>query len=276
MMRKYDIAKTFGCGYPKLDSNIEKAIKYGQDKNISNIIVTDLSLEMYQYERLEESFDNIIYIDHHGTSQPVFDYLNQPLNTSLCAGALCAKHINQPLSSEDKLLVGACNSYDLWKTTNKSFSLGYDLTVLFYESNLWKFIERFKDGYGGLTVNEIGRVNDHRKELDSLFEESAWEQVDDDLIFLCSDGKICNDVTLRFDVTGIYWMIKNTNDHVMMSIRTKRDDIDLGYEMVRMKELYPDIISDAGGHSKATGLTLKIDEIDSIIEFIHKMRSIIK
>lgn len=270
--RLLNFEKMFASGYGKLDANIDKVIAYGAKHNIDGLAIADWSLTLDQYKKLENQFDEIIYIDHHPTSQDVSEYLNQPLETRLCAGVQCAQYIKNKgfaLSTDDKKLLSACNAFDNWKLDHKDFQLGYDLTTIFYKINFWSFVKKFKDGFAGFTDEEQKIIDDERAIKEKQFCESEWEWIsDNELLFFCSDGNIVNDVTLEFDAEN-YWILKMDREggyHI--SGRTKSDELDIGALFQKLEKEYPDIIYTSGGHQKAGGLGLTITDINDIIEFM--------
>ena len=275
--RHYNFEKVFACGYGKLDSNIRKAIQYAKDKDIKGICVTDWSLTLKQYMLIESNFDDVVMIDHHETSQPVYDHIGQTLDIKLCAAAQCARHIvklGHELTAMDKKLLSATNAYDNWKTEHKDFMLGRQLTELFFHINLWEFIERFPDGFDGFDIMEEHFLENAFQEKQDTLDRSVVEDVGGGVVaIVLADNNIINDTTLMLPQYQSYFIFYRdwNKGNVIVSVRTKRDDVNVGGRLQAFEARYRDEVDNSGGHAKAGAIHFVTDDMDHAIDLIEYM-----
>lgn len=285
MNRMYNFTKVFACGYGKLDFNISKAISHAsRDNGVTGIVVTDWSLTLDQYKRLESFFDVVIYIDHHPTSQEVYEYMDKPLDVVLCAGAQCARYIHDRgyrLSADDKSLVGATNAYDNWKLENKQFQLGKDLTDLFYNINLWEFIKRFEEGFSGFNEDELHFIRQRQKEREEGLAAGIYEDVTGDhhtdkksLVAILESSEVTNDVSLYKPGYNRYFIFYPSRDTgaISMSIRTTDcPDFAVGKTLQELGALLgEDEVVSSGGHDSAGAINFRNDDINYILNMVEE------
>jgi hypothetical protein len=277
--REYKFKKYFACGYGKLDANIKKTIEYACVHDIRGLCIADWSLTLEQYKELEPYFDHILYIDHHPTSQPVYDYLGLgEVNHVLCAGAQCARYVKKlghKLSDDDKKLIGACNAYDNWQTGNKNFPLGSQLTDLFYSIHFWKFVVRFDQGYDQFRDVEERTIKEIEQERQDTLDSGIYEPIGkESLVAILERSNAVNVVSMNKPGYEKYFMIYPAQDGktgCSLSIRTITDKWAVGEALqVLEKELGKDIVVSAGGHDQAGAINFISNDVNEILGLVEE------
>lgn len=174
--------RSYGCGYGKLEKNVNRIIL---DKNIflfDVVFVTDLAISIELSKLLHENFKTTFLFDHHETTSLIQNdlnplYSNTYIDTSKCGASIVFdilhKKIKGTISEKTfqkiERLVELTNTYDLWKVDSKDFSEAYYLNSMFWMYGWSAFLERFFDGYEGLTKNELDFATTDLKKRIELF-----------------------------------------------------------------------------------------------------------
>lgn len=190
--------------------------------------------------------DNIILLDHHETDKLHNPTKNRYVITDVC-GALLTKNwietkFNVNLSYLNDL-VYLVNDYDLWIHND---SKSKDLNELFGFYRETKFRNRFMNGDVEFTKREHDYLKKRSNELLQMWEELTiynFEKINACLVNVDDfPNEICERLYTREGYDVVFAINKNSN----ISVRTGRDDINLGKVFTELEI--------GGGHRKSSGI----------------------
>ena len=270
----FDVVEMKAQGYGKVSAAADFMINKYHDK-IDHVVITDLMVDRSDVINLLEAFPKVTYIDHHLQSAelvdltekyPGYDYY---YNHKLSATALTYKYFidngGTPTPALNQL-VEYTNSYDLWKCTKPAFKHGCRLNNIFWNLNLWRFIERFEDGYFGLTDDEKTFCSEQEHFIVEVIKEADIEYSNNCALYIIKDPIAINFIPLTDNKADVFFILSKRDDNWSCSTRLRP----AAYDKYDLNEIWQKvnhpIIESAGGHKAAAGVTIKDGtDLDDII-----------
>ena len=233
----------------------------------THIIMTDISMDEDKYHELVKIFamgdyqGTFMWFDHHETSLPNHDPMNNVYIDKTMCGASLTKHMLEyfykiDLSYLDEL-VKLTEDYDLWIHKYKeskllNYLLSYTTnTADSLEQGLAAFAKRFHNGF------QYNNLNKEDYEHMLLFVDAnnkVWEELeilgDGKVAVVYLDGAYISEMASRilkeFDKELVICVTPNYS----LSFRTSSETLNLGNELARLSKVLP---IEGGGHAKAAG-----------------------
>ena len=248
------ITKVYPCGYGKILSWLQK--NYGK-----NLFISDLSLSQEEIETADMNFANVIWADHHETSQGL-DYPEhwKIMITMKCSATkiiyLWLKHIGYDVECA-KSFVDNVDDYDMWIHKIPSSMM---LNNIFWELSFWKFTDAFRK----FTFNK-----DLWKKAKELQEEK--------LIEIASYENYCIEDTLRVVIGKKYVsdikLFYPNEEHIIILTGKSKMSIRSSLDLSNFYKELEKIGIKAGGHKNAGGVDFKGEPmvvIELFYDFIKK------
>lgn len=268
-----------GCASSIVVQNVYKNVtfrylKYGDvDKYLHNldfsdydlVLLTDISPEN------EETFglsDKIFLLDHHGTAVKYHNPERCRLVISGQSAALLAKKFFENYFKIDlSYLNKLCEIVDDYDMFVLSIPDSWGLNELYFYYYEDDFRNRFKNGNMKFSEDELNYISGRKKLLNEIYNNLN--------VYECERVNMCFFVENRF-VNDICHKLMNeecfdisiciNSKSKTCSVRTKRDDINLG-------EILKNLFGNAGGHSKAGAfrhdpneeISIKIEQLESYL-----------
>lgn len=269
-------------GYGKIPQMLEQLVNKGFD----SIVITDLNFNTEQMQYVVDNFKRVWFYDHHDGSDEVVEKFKDHPNMVRCVwtkelsgtGIMFQEYMeflksqyNEKPSKEISELAMLTDVYDLWKLDNKLFPKAFNLNQLFWRYSFWDFERRFSDGFKGFTDDELEFLEEEEKRVGDALDECPVEEHNDGVMtILIPDGSLLNHVGLHFDDMEVLLIIvyDEKNDEYRMSVRTKnRPTINVN-TILRSQEKECDLITTAGGHAAAGGVSfVKGTDVQEILKY---------
>ncbi len=254
------------------------------------VIITDLSLDIESFHYMRRLVgDNYFWMDHHAGSIDAMSLADPKRvmfsHTDAASIITFSKMVDMVELPSDLLrslgaLSQAADGYDMWRTGTPKFDVGYNLNILFWHYNFWKFVSRFKDGLTSFTDTEKIIISDKKAIRDQAFEDSESFDITENgfrsLIMVPADKSIINDVSLKYGKDyHMMFVIAKWPNHVNISVRKGSlpgtDLIQLDHLLPLLND-HPDVTS-SGGHAAAGGITCSKDITVDTIEILARALS---
>lgn len=284
----FDVSK---CqGYAKVNASIEYLKRMGNE----HLIVTDLCLEEEQMKDVLQHFDKVTYYDHHQGSEN-YQELNVPgfekhISMDMSASALVMLDImkkNKQLLTKPLLdLAMYTDVYDMWKTDNEHWDIGYNLNELFWKYHYFDFVKRFRDGFDGFTDEETKYLKDKLDAKLKRIEEIPKEELEGNsamyILETVDDKGLINEFSLRKPGYNVYFMVSFEKDGFYRASARIRNDgpenanLDAIINELRDSTESPpwmnDIIQTCGGHERAAGIEFSEGVgLETIADFLEEV-----
>jgi single-stranded DNA-specific DHH superfamily exonuclease len=274
----FDVIKY--VGYAKLDMTMENV----SNKGANQLVTTDINMTEGQLDWCMNTFNSLVYIDHHPTSAQFVNRKQDGLtvvyapdkSASMLAYDLYAKSAIP--TQEEYDLAYLADIYDLWHKDNELFPLARRLSDLCNHMKPWVFYERFYNGFDGFTAEEemvLEKLEEERAvtlaETERMVLTEGFSEV-----FLPPNPTVINDISLTFKVpTSFIMYFDDRNNMWKVSIRLTDEnpcDASRALEAV-LSENWRECINNYGGHAKACGVQFYADvepeQIFTILEDIN-------
>ncbi len=252
--------------------NIEfRSLKYGEvNKCLESInfdfydcvILTDISPEDESVFKLS---DKIFLLDHHPSA---LKYNDPNSNRLVREGTCAATFVKEFFENLFKIdlsylndLLNIINDYDLW-ILNDSRSWAFnELYFKMYESD---FIRRFKNGDTKLRPDELKYIDERRKLFNEEYKKLDIYEFDSINACFFIGTNFINDFCHKLmDENGYDVTICVNPKSRNCSVRTKRDDLDVGKVLQEL--------GIGGGHKKAGAFRLNMnEEVSTKLDMIEK------
>lgn len=228
--------------YPDIDS-VLRTLNYD---NYEHVIIMDISPTID--EELINISDKIKLLDHHETATKYhcpekFRFVD----TSMCATKLVKKYFEEEYKVDLSHLndfVNVVNGYDLWIHDDPRSKL---LNSLYYTYWHDKFRNRFLSGEIIFNDFELNFFKEQKIKFDDLFNNLITYDIEDIKGVFFTAGEFVNDICEKMLTVRDYDFVFCLNSRTKTtSVRTKRDDINVGKLFESMKI--------GGGHQKAGAL----------------------
>lgn len=245
----------YSVGYPEIDS-VLNTLHY---ENYDYVLLMDVS--PIRDPSLIDKSPKIKLLNHHDTAVKYhcpekFRFVDM----TVCATKLVKQYFEKEYSVDLSHLnefVELVNGYDLWLHTDKRSKL---LNSLYYKYWDEKFRKRFMSGEVSFTEKEIEYFKEQRKYFESIWNNLNIYDMEDikGAFFTC--GEMINDVCDKVLVEKGYEFAFCLNSRSKtVSVRTTREDINLGHIFERMKI--------GGGHAKSAGIDPRLTgDLQDILE----------
>lgn len=268
-------------GYPKIRRSLCDLIATYAD-SVSTIVIADLKVEPKDLKLALAAFDNVIYYDHHESSEEYVawqeKYRNLTVHFSLdfCSTALVymdgVKTFGLERTKELDAVMNTVNVYDLWKTDAKRWDYSVKLNDMFWHLHMDDFRSRFKDGFNGYTANELQFLADLDEKRIEVINTAVVEEMESgSQIVVVKESKAINFVT-QYKEGDLFYIISPDYSMHNVSVRTKEGFvINVNDAIGPLAEKYPDLIISAGGHAAAGGITFKNHlTLNEIVDFLYE------
>jgi len=243
----------YSVGYPEIDS-VLNTLHY---ENYDHVLLTDIS--PVRDPSLIDKSPKIKLLDHHDTA---VKYHNPEkfrfVDMSKCATCVVKeyfeKEYNTNLSHLDEFAF-LVNGYDMWIHDDRRSKL---LNSLYYKYWDEKFRNRFLNGDVSFTEKEIEYFKEQKKKFNDIWKNIKIYDMDNIKGAFFTAGEMINDVCDKIITEKGYEFAFCLNSRSKtVSVRTSREDINLGHIFERMNI--------GGGHAKSAGIdprtTLDLNDI---------------
>lgn len=255
-------------GYAKIRMKLDELVRDYSD-SVDTLVIADLCIEPKDLEHALENFKNVIFYDHHESSEQFVEWTDKYPNLEvhfsldLCSTALLwidgVKNRGAYRTRELDAFMNTVNAYDLWKKENSRFQEGVMLNDMFWELHLWDFKKRFANGLAGFTQEELDKAKQrelHRKEV---IEDATIETLPSgSKVVVIGDSSVINFVSSLLD-GDLFYIISPDFSMQNVSVRVKDSDerFNVNDGISWLPEEYPEMVQSAGGHQFAGGITFE-------------------
>lgn len=275
------IEKRICCGYGKVKDKIEGGDMSGFD----SCIVTDISLDPDQFERLSSEYDDkFMYIDHHPTSrEALVDYSGNAkihFTTTYSATAIIFQTYRKFLNRHKDIakFVVAVDAYDMWRHQKHPdmFKLGYDLNTLFWKYGFDDFEDRFLNNFStDFSIEERMWIAEHKIARDIAIKKADITKFGNNSVLIFdADQQYVNDFALQlteYDVFYIAYVSKQGKMRISIRSLLDGDIVNIGQITKEFEGTNVNIIS-AGGHPQSGGVDLQDGvDVDTIIDIVENI-----
>lgn len=281
MSKMYAFDRKFKCGYAKMS----KYVLEGKLSGFDSAVITDISLNYEQYMKMSDEYkDKFLFIDHHA---PTIDMVNEigadskatcVLNKYYSATAIIYQVFMKHLKDIPGVMkyVTAVDAYDCWrhKKFPEEFKNGYNLNTLFWRYKYNDFFSRFlSDMTLNWTPEEQQWIDEHNRDRDEAIKKSdKTEFGESSILSLDTPKNYLNDFGLYYDEYNIFYILyTSVENQLLLSVRTTREDIDIGKTLKDTQRNNPYIYS-AGGHPQAGGVDfIENTDLDTILDVVEEI-----
>jgi oligoribonuclease NrnB/cAMP/cGMP phosphodiesterase (DHH superfamily) len=265
-------------GYGKIEKIIGDATRGGFDI----MFVTDLNYTEAQFRllgKLKKKDNKIIYIDHHVYKDYDVEALGEKLGITVKWNRefSATKNVYNYFGGDKKIphlteLTRIIDIYDIWRQEKSDFKTkAHTLNDLFWEYSMYKFIDKFKNGYklDDEDKEVIKRRFVERKEhLESSFKNNSVINEEESILMIMNpDSKFTNDFTLHYPDYDVYLILCKAEDDVFqfsirINPRIKLTVNDLNVIIGKTMKLPIQI----GGHDITGGCTINQSQLPEFME----------
>lgn len=270
-------------GYAKVHKNCISMYDLG----VTDLIMTDLCPVPETLEYCMHNFNTVYLVDHHQESEKYQELASTTTrfkieySDKVCGAVLAAKLTPNKISKRERRLLQICNIFDLWKEDSKEsdWLLAHSLNDLFWHYGFHEFLDILKtldvDNFTNEENNVI--IEAKQKRFNSIKNGVSMMTSTGSIITLLENNSGANYVSDLIDYTqfdnasnGIFYNLYSIDGKTYnCSLRLNKDvDINAGSLVKNLPVDYPDMISTAGGHEKAVGISFIEKDIEKILEFI--------
>jgi len=251
------------------------------------LFVTDLNYTEEQLRllgTLKRPGNKIVYLDHHNYTYDLASVCDElgiihRQTKDRCGCMITYEFLKQKNIGHLQQLNIVTDIYDRWqKQEPEFFEQAIPLNDLFWEYSMYKFIDKFKDGYK--LDSEDKKVITRKAEERKTFINTTLKNhsmIDEDLkilITMNANTNFLNDFTLYMPGYNVYVLLANSeNNSFQFSIRIS-DLCDL-----TIQEFYSTIQNkvdwklQCGGHEKSGGVTIPQDKLEVFMDAIYSTLS---
>lgn len=281
----WDVVDRKHQGYPKIRKSLGYLI--GEHSlNVDTIVIADLKMEIDDLLLARLAFKNVIYYDHHESSEEFASYASPTFHFNfsldLCSTALMwmdgVRNRGAVTTKELNAFANVVNTYDLWKNTTGRWQQGVFLNDLFWHLHMDDFRTRFKDGFAGFTQSEIDWHADLEEKRKEVIDSATVEEMESgSKVVVLSESKGINFVSTQMDGDLFYIISPDFSMH-NVSVRTKEGfKINVNSAISFLAEKYPDKVLSAGGHAAAGGITFKDHlSLNDMVDFLYETDELIR
>lgn len=275
---KFD--KILKGAYHRLDGFIED-IPHGAD-----VVVTDLSLSVEQYNRLRLKSKTLVVVDHHPDTARLKElfpkgaiFFDQTKSASLACFELVRKSnkLDEYTLKNVRRLAELADVYDLWQQNHKDWKTAHGLNILFWHYKFDGFFDEFQSGFVSFAMDEEDIISQKRKEIkDKLENSTVYVELEEDgiksLVAIPEFQSLNNEVAGFRPGFDVYYILNKFKDSTSMSVRSTLLVLNKACES--LKKDCSEIILDAGGHALASGVGIDkkatVEQIFDIILLLNK------
>jgi len=274
-------------GYGKIRASLGYLI--GQYyKKIDTIVIADLKIEEEDLLLAMFAFPNVIYYDHHESSEEFSKYADNPYHPAegsfefhfdleFSSTALMwmdgARNKGAQRTSWLDAFMNAVNTYDMWKTENKRWEQSVMMNDLFWNLHMDDFRARFKDGLKGFTDAELQWHEGLKQQRQNVIENATVEEMESgSKVVVISESKAINFVTSYMDGDVFYIISPDFSKH-NVSVRIKDSDpsFNVNNGIKDLPTRHPNLVQSAGGHASAGGITFAEDlSLNEIVDLLYE------
>jgi oligoribonuclease NrnB/cAMP/cGMP phosphodiesterase (DHH superfamily) len=271
------------CGYNFFQDD-DKFYNKFISKGDLHLIITDLNIPLDILENLLKisTIKTILLIDHHQTYDfDKLDVLKEEfkhkficvVDDTYCATKLTYNYLKekQMISEEYEFFANIVDTYDRWQIEDPLFkSYSFKLNDLFFKYGYTDFFGKFKKPFKEFDSSDkavLSKINEERMKYLKTTKNNYLTNIEDKVVLITNpEGKYINEITLAFPNYALYLILKGVKEKkVSFSVRIKDDR--LSFLNIREKLLSVwDKPIELGGHDKAGGLLIELDDMENFLE----------
>ena len=279
----WDVVDRKHQGYPKVRKSLSYLIgEYSED--VDTIVIADLKIELDDLLMALIAFKNVIYYDHHESSeyfateefQKAHPNFECHFSLDLCSTALMwidgVKNKGAKRTPQLDAFMNMVDTYDLWHTEKARWNQSIILNDFFWHLHMRDFRKRFKDGFSGYTDDElVFAANLHQSRINVIERATVEEMESGSKVVVVEESKAINFVSSVME-GDVFYIIAPDWAKTNVSVRIKDDVLDNFNVNDGISELpirYPKFVKSAGGHAAAGGINfhehLSINDIVDVL-----------
>ena len=254
---------------------------------VDTIVIADLKIEPDDLAIALIAFKNVIYYDHHESSEEYdtdeFKAANPNFechfSLDYCSTTLMWRDgvINRGAQRTPELdaFMNTVDTYDLWHNDKARWDQAVILNDFFWDLHMNGFRKKFKDGFSGYTSEDMTFANDLSQKRIEVINRAVVEEMDSgSKVVVVEESKAINFVSTYLE-GDVFYIIAPDWAKTNVSVRIKDeclDDFNVNDGISPLAEKYPEYVKSAGGHAAAGGINCDTDlSMNEIVDFLYNV-----